>query len=141
MNRNLTLLVRRQARNCCEYCGLPEVFAPVVPLHLEHIIPRKHGGRTRTSNLAMACFHCNLHKQTDLVGFDPLTGKRTVLFHPRRHKWQHHLGWEGVFLLGQTAIGRTTVAVLAMNDDDMIALRETLQVEGVFPWQANASTV
>lgn len=82
----------------------------------------------------MGCYHCNLHKQTDLVGIDPLTGKRTALFHPRRHKWQRHFRWEGVVLVGKTAIGRTTVAVLAMNDDDMIDLRAALEDEGVFPW-------
>jgi hypothetical protein len=37
-------------------------------------------------------------------------------------------------LLGKTAIGRTTVSILAMNDGDMIDLRSTLQEEGAFPW-------
>jgi 5-methylcytosine-specific restriction endonuclease McrA len=44
MSDMLRKLVRRRARSCCEYCGLPEIFAPVVPLHIEHIIPRMGEG-------------------------------------------------------------------------------------------------
>jgi hypothetical protein len=110
------------------------VNAPVTPLHGEHIIPRKHGGATRPSNLAAACHHCNLRKSSDLVGIDPRTGKRCPLFNPRRHKWQRHFRWDGIVLLGKTAIGRTTIVVLAMNDDHMIDLRAALREEGAFPW-------
>jgi 5-methylcytosine-specific restriction endonuclease McrA len=134
MNDSLRNLVRRRAHNRCEYCGLPELLAPVVPLHVEHIVPRKHKGRTEASNLALGCYHCNLHKQTDLVGIDPHTGARAALFNPRRHKWHVHFRWEGVFLRGKTAIGRATVEVLAMNDDPMIELRSAFQEEGAFPW-------
>jgi len=134
MNARLRSSVRRRARSRCEYCGLLEVCSPVVPLHVEHIVPRKHGGPTRLPNLALACFHCNLHKQTDLVGIDPVTGKQCRLFNPRRHRWQQHFAWDGVEVRGLTAIGRTTVAVLAMNDDEMIDLRTTLRAEGAFPW-------
>jgi len=134
MNENVRNSVRRRAHGRCEYCGLPEGCAPVVPLHVEHIIARKHGGRTRLSNLALACCHCNFHKQTDLVGIDPQTRRRTALIHSRRHKWRLHFEWNGVTLIGKTAIGRTTVAVLAMNDDDMIDLRTTLTEERAFPW-------
>jgi hypothetical protein len=134
MNDSLRNLVRRRAQFRCEYCGLPEACSPVLPHHIEHIVARKHGGQTRSSNLALACYHCNFHKQTDLVGIDSVTEKRTTLFHPRRHKWQRHFRWEGVLLVGRTAIGRTTVAVLAMNDGDMIDLRATLREEGAFPW-------
>jgi hypothetical protein len=105
-----------------------------VPLHVEHVIPRKHGGLSRPGNLAAACHHCNLHKLSDLVGFDPLSRKRCPLFNPRRHKWQHHFGWDGILLVGRTAIGRTTVVVLAMNDEYMMDVRATLQDEGFFPW-------
>jgi HNH endonuclease len=131
---NLRALVLRRARYRCEYCGLPESHAPVTPLHVEHIIARKHGGPTWPTNLAAACHHCNLHKGTDLVGIDNTTGKRTPLFNPRRHKWHVHFRWEGTRLIGKTSIGRTTIIVLAMNDKEMIDLRQALQEEGVFPW-------
>jgi hypothetical protein len=134
MNKKLRALVCRRADHRCEYCRLPEADAPVTPLHVEHIIARKHGGSSRASNLAAACHHCNFHKQTDLAGIDSRTGRHTLLFNPRRHKWERHFRWKGVFLLGRTAIGRATVAVLSMNHDDVIDLRERLQVEGRFPW-------
>ena len=127
-------VVQRRARRRCEYCGLPESLSPVVPLHVEHIIARKHGGPTRLSNLALACYHCNFHKQTDLVGIDPLTGTRTPLFNPRRHKWLAHFEWRELFLVGKTAIARTTIEVLAMNHEQMIELRSFLREEGGFPW-------
>ncbi len=134
MKESLRNLVRRRARHRCEYCGLLESLALVVPLHADHIIARKHGGRSNLPNLAAACHHCNFHKQTDLVGFDPLTSRRTALFNPRRHKWRAHFRWDGVYLFGKSAIGRTTVELLSMNADPMIELRSTLREEGRFPW-------
>lgn len=134
MNEALRKMVRRRAGERCEYCGLPEAYAPVVPLHIEHIVPRKHRGKTRSFNLALACYHCNFHKQTDLVGIDVVTGERVSLFDPRRHRWDAHFQWDGVLLRGRTAIGRTTIEVLAMNDDEMIELRSMLLEEGPFPW-------
>lgn len=134
MNAALRNLVRRRARLRCEYCGLPEAYAPVVPLHIEHITARKHGGETRSFNLALSCYHCNYHKQTDLVGIDPETRRRVTLFDPRRHKWAAHFQWDGIHLRGKSAIGRVTVEVLAMNDEDMLDLRQTLFEEGAFPW-------
>ncbi len=39
-------------------------------------------------------------------------------------KWERHFRWNGVLLVGKTAIGHTTnVAVMAINHDDMIDLR------------------
>jgi hypothetical protein len=55
------------------------------------------------------------------------------LFHPRRHKWSYHFHWDGPILVGRTAIGRVTVQVLAMNDPDMVRIRESLIAEGIFP--------
>jgi hypothetical protein len=39
---------------------------------------------------------------------------------------------DGVVLCGKTAVGRTTVAVLAINDADSVAVREALREEGAF---------
>jgi hypothetical protein len=50
----------------------------------------------------------------------------TPLFNPRRHKWSYHFRCSGTLLRGVTAIGRTTVKVLAMNHPDAVALRESL---------------
>jgi hypothetical protein len=50
----------------------------------------KHGSSTGESNLAWACFSCNLHKGPNIAGIDPATGKLTWLFHPRQDAWEQH---------------------------------------------------
>jgi hypothetical protein len=81
------------------------------------------------------CSFCNLHKGTDLVGRDGtgLRAKLVPLFNPRRHKWGRHFRWVGAEVVGRTAIGRVTVAVLAMNDRVRVQLRQNLIAEGLFP--------
>ena len=134
MNEKLRQFVRRRARLRCEYCGLPEADSPVTPHHIEHIIARKHRGRTRSSNLALACHRCNLNKGTDLSGIDPLTNRLTKLFNPRRYRWNRHFRWDGFWLVGKTVIGRATVEVLRANESERIRLRESLAELGRFPW-------
>jgi len=109
--------VRRRADDRCEYCRLTQEAAPVATLHIEHIIPKQHGGGDDLSNLALACFHCNQHKGTNLAGIDPHTGNITPLFHPRTQLWHEHFVLEGTDIRGLTPTGRTTVRVLAMNSD------------------------
>lgn len=82
MDDRLRQRVRCRANNHCEYCQMREDQEPL-PFHIEHIIPRQHGGKDVSSNLALACHHCNLHKGTNLSGIDPQTRKMTRLFHPR----------------------------------------------------------
>ena len=115
--------VRLRAENRCEYCGLTENQSPLNPLHIEHIIPRKHRGTDSAENLAVACIDCNLHKSCNLTGFDPVTGLLTELFHPRRHAWHDHFEWRGVLIAGRTPIGRTTVEVLDLNGEARLELR------------------
>jgi hypothetical protein len=38
-------LVRGRAGNACEYCHLHQNDSPLAVLHIEHIIPKTHGGR------------------------------------------------------------------------------------------------
>jgi hypothetical protein len=52
---------------------------------------------------------------------------------PRRHKWATHFRWEGPYLVGRTAIGRVTVALLHINDEYRVELREMLIEAGEFP--------
>ena len=92
-------------------------------LHIEHIIPKKHLGTDELENLALACIDCNLHKGPNLTGIDPETNRVTELFHPRRHCWEDHFTRRGVYIVGTSAVGRTTVRVLRMNSDDQLALR------------------
>jgi hypothetical protein len=126
-------LVRRRARHRCEYCRLQEDDDPLFAFHIEHIVAKQHGGKDSPSNLALTCHEDNLHKGPNLTEIDPLTGKITRLFHPRRHKWSWHFRWEGPLLVGKTAVGRTTVAVLGINLPHRIALREALIAVRRFP--------
>ena len=117
--------VREQADNRCEYCQLHQSDSPLAVLHIEHIIPKKHGGSDEIENLALACIDCNLYKGPNLAGIDPQTDELTVLFHPRRQPWDAHFAWDGITIVGRTAIGRTTVRVLEMNSDDQLELRSS----------------
>jgi len=116
-------LVRKRAGDRCEYCGIRQDESPFAALHVEHIVPKKHGGTDEPDNLALACVDCNLHKGTNLAGYDPLTGALTELFHPRHHVWADHFRWAHAFIVGVTAMGRTTVEVLQMNSEEQIELR------------------
>ena len=114
--------VRDRASNRCEYCQLHQDDSPLATLHIEHVIPIAHGGTDDLENLALACIDCNLHKGTNLTGVDPKTRQITNLFHPRHERWEAHFAWQGNQIVGQTAIGRTTVRVLQMNSEDQLAL-------------------
>jgi hypothetical protein len=130
MDEATRLAVIERAADRCEYCRLP-VAHVLTPFQVDHIIAKKHRGMDDLSNLAYACLRCNLHKQTDLTGIDERTKKLTKLFHHRRHKWERHFRFDGPRLVGRTAVGRTTVQVLAMNDADRVALRAELIHQGL----------
>jgi hypothetical protein len=119
-----------RARATCEYCRVPQAVDEL-PFQIDHIVARKHGGDDREENLALACTACNNHKGPNIAGLDRISGVLTPLFHPRRDRWSDHFAWHGPELVGQTAIGRTTIDVLAMNLPYRVSLREALLAEGV----------
>jgi hypothetical protein len=47
----------------------------------------------------------------------------TPLFNPRTQRWEDHFALRGPLIMGQTAVGRTTVRVLNMNDRLRVELR------------------
>jgi hypothetical protein len=116
-------LVRQRAGNRCEYCGCRQEESPLATLHVEHIVPRKHGGSDDPENLALACPNCNAFKGANVAGYDRQTQHLTELFHPRRHTWSEHFEWRGVLIAGKTAIGRTTVEVLELNAPRRLKVR------------------
>ena len=122
--------VIRRAAGRCEYCHFPEAVSEL-PFHIDHIIAEKHGGLTEAANLAWACFSYNLRKGPNIAGLDPVSGELTRLFHPRFDHWAGHFEGPGAWLHGKTAIGRTTIAVLGINDEDDVAVREALLVGGI----------
>ncbi len=131
MDAALIREVWRRADGHCEYCQLSQEFDDR-PFEIDHIRSQKHRGPTIASNLALSCFRCNSFKGSDISSIDILTGKLTPLFNPRRHKWTTHFRWEGPYLIGRTPIGRVTVALLHINDELRVELREELIAEGLF---------
>jgi 5-methylcytosine-specific restriction endonuclease McrA len=132
MDPVLEQLVWQRAQGQCEYCQLPQRLSRL-PFEIDHVIARKHRGRTVAGNLCLACFACNHHKGPNIAGIDPVTRKIVPLFHPRRHKWHRHFRWDGPRLVGLTAHGRATLAVLEINLPHRVALRRALIDEGIFP--------
>ncbi len=132
MDAALIRLVWQRARDCCEYCQLPQEYSDS-PFEIDHIISRKHQGPTVASNLALSCARCNSFKGTDIAGLDPRTRKLTPLFNPRRHAWARHFRWEGPDLIGRTPVGRVTVDLLNINAPVRAGLREELIEDGLFP--------
>ena len=105
MDAVLRNLVQDRAGNRCEYCGLHQDQSPLATLHVEHVVPRKHGGDDGPDNLALACVDCNLHKGSNVAGYDPQTGALTELFNPRRQTWSEHFEWRGILSQGARRSG------------------------------------
>ena len=123
--------VWQRASGCCEYCRMPSEFY-LAPYQIDHVIAEQHGGRTSLSNLALACFHCNLKKGPNIAGRDSVTRRTMRLFNPRKDRWDNHFRWHGAKLVGRTAIGRTTIQVLDINNPAYLAVRKALMEAGIF---------
>lgn len=104
-------------------CQTHQEDSPLAALHIEHIRPLKHGGGDDDANLGLACIDCNVHKGSNLTGIDPETQAVTLLFNPRQQQWHDHFHWDGLHIVGESDIGRTTVRVLCMNRDEQLELR------------------
>jgi hypothetical protein len=131
MKASIRHYVAIRAAGGCDYCIVPEAFG-LTPFQIEHVVAKQHRGGDQADNLAFACLRCNVHKRPNLTGIDPKTSKITRLFNPRRQAWSRHFRWRGAVLVGRTAIGRTTVALLAINDPARLTLRRELMEQGLF---------
>jgi hypothetical protein len=132
MKASTRALIRARAGQRCEYCRLHEDDLPLYPFHVEHILPKKHGGTDDPKGLAWSCHYCNLAKSSNLSGRDAVSGRIVVLFNPRRQRWRRHFAWSGPRLIGLTPCGRATIAVLNINTPHRINLRELLTEAGRF---------
>ncbi|QDU61398.1 HNH endonuclease [Planctomycetes bacterium Pan216] len=133
MNQALRSQVRTREGNRCEYCLIHQEHDSFFTFPIDHIVARQHGGDTTLGNLALSCFRCNSRKGPNIASIDPLSGRLTELYHPRRARWKHHFEWIGPMINGKTDVGRATVSLLAMNHPDIVLLRELLIEEGTFP--------
>ena len=121
----LRQLVIERANNICEYCLLHQDDTDFTH-HIDHIIPRKHSGKTVIENLALACLKCNKYKGSDIAAIDPIDNEITPLFHPRQQIWSEHFELFGAFIIGKTNIGRATAAGLRLNDPARVNQRQEL---------------
>lgn len=122
--------VRERAEFRCEYCRLPQAYAPAVQFHVEHIRARQHRGADDPDNLALACPRCNSFKGPNLTTHDPQTDDQVSVFNPRLHPWHEHFAFDGVLIVGRTPIGRATVALLNMNEEERLRVRQALSYGG-----------
>lgn len=91
--------------------------------HIDHVFPVAAGGVTAEDNLALACVSCSLRKAARRTATDTDTGEDVPIYSPRRQAWDEHFGWDGVVLVGKTAVGRATIAALALNRPIALAIR------------------
>lgn len=94
MNNALIALVWERARDCCEYCQLPQALDEL-RFEIDHIIAEQHGGPTVAANLALACFADNPELSRDR----PQNGPTNMAFQPSTAQV------EPAFSLGRADLG------------------------------------
>lgn len=125
--------VRERAGNCCEYCRVSQ-SSRLTRFQIDHIIAVAHGGSDEDDNLCLACYPCNAFKGTNVAALDPQTGDAARLFNPRLQAWNEHFGLnDDATISGITPEGRTTVAVLRMNDPKRVKQRSDEITAGGYP--------
>lgn len=129
---SLRRFVIQRANNRCEYCGISQV-GQVATFHIDHVIPVVAGGETSAENLALACVSCSLRKGARQQLEDSETGAIVSIFNPRQQVWKEHFAWDGVRIVGLTAIGRATVQALDLNRTTMLAIRVEEELLGRHP--------
>ena len=124
--------VRERARERCEYCLLAEsqAFFPHEP---DHLIALKHGGKTVSANLGLACFDCNRFKGSDIASLDPISGELVALFNPRKQTWSEHFRLNSGEIIPLTAVGRATEAMLRLNLFQRVEARQRWRAMGLYP--------
>jgi len=126
LDRRTRDLVRDRAGNACEYCGLHQSATPLINFHLEHILPKQHGGSDDPAGLALACDRCNAYKGPNLTSIDPDTGAVVPLFNPREDRWDDHSEPREGYVFGMTPVGRATLRLLNMNAPRRVDLRRAI---------------
>jgi len=128
--------VRAKAGDCCEYCRLSQ-SGSFARFHVDHIIALKHGGTDADDNLCLACPDCNAHKGENVAALDPLTHDATKLYNPRQQKWDNHFRINSnATLTGLTPVGRATIRVLRINDEERVKHRLVELIAGDYPCHA-----
>jgi hypothetical protein len=132
ISSSLRQQVRKRAGKRCEYCLLAETDA-FFTHEIDHIIAEKHGGKTTSQNLALACFDCNRFKGSDIASIDRVNGKLSALFNPRTQNWKEHFSIKSGRIIPLTSVGRVTTRLLKFNLAKRVEARKTLFKVGLYP--------
>ena len=125
--------MRQRADDICEYCRLPQASQEAT-FHVDHVLPRAHGGPTELANLALACVTCSLRKSARTSAVDPKTGNTVALFNPRTDDWSDHFTFTVTWKVrGRTQTGRATIEALGMNRSAIVMIRRELVLLKRFP--------
>ena len=134
-SRYVSVALRRRLRSAsdrrCAYCRSAETVTGM-PLEVEHIIPRRRGGKTTFSNLCLACHRCNEFKGDRLEALDPVIESSVLLFNPNTQDWRQHFKWspDEIKIIGKTPCGRATVEALQLNNENVVGARRLWTVFG-----------
>ena len=99
--------ITTRAGKRCEYCQMHQSLQGAT-FHIEHVVPRVMGGLSDSSNLALACPSCNLHKADRISVTSSVNGDVIPLFNPRHDDWNNRFEWDDYTLIAKTEIGRVT---------------------------------
>jgi len=126
--------IAEEAKYRCGYCQTQEVVSGI-PLTVEHITPKAKGGSDDNANLWLSCRLCNEKKGTLIEAMNPETGDLVSLFNPRTQTWADHFTWseDGMRIIPKTAVGRTTIDVLSLNDELRVCARAIWVKAGYHP--------
>jgi hypothetical protein len=130
--------VQQRASGRCEYCCFADYHAAEIFV-CDHLVPICMKGKTVLPNLVYACPACNIFKGMAVSAIDPISRRRVRIYNPRRDRWKRHFRWsdDKLGILGRTASGRATFALLRMNRDQAANLRFVLLKAGVHPAAAD----
>lgn len=136
MSQHVPAALRRQvwerATGLCEYCLLHE-RDDWVGFQIEHILSKKHGGRTALPNLALACLDCNVAKGSDLGSMTRSAGILIPFYHPRRDKWTQHFQLHGHRIVPLTETGEVTCRIFGFNAQKRLLKRHAIAMAGQYP--------
>lgn len=124
--------VWERASGLCEFCLLHE-HDDWLSFQIDHLISRKHGGRTAFSNLALACLDCNLAKGSDLGSLTSKSGVLIPFFNPRKDKWAEHFRLNGARIVALSDTGEVTSRILAFNSAKRLLKRKEVAMAGRYP--------
>ena len=129
---SLRHVLEERAGRRCEYCKVHAAIQ-LATFHLDHVRPVSRTGPDDVDNRAFSCPTCNLAKSNRTTLLDPETGASVPLFNPRQDRWTDHFGFEGLYIVGLTPIGRALVAAFDLNSTQRVFIRSIEQGAGLYP--------